>query len=142
MDETLEGKIAAGMRVALGALFLYAGAVKSIDPHGFAGQVENYRILAHAPSVALALYLPWLEILCGGCLIFKALDRGALLVTGTLMIIFTGALASAWARGLRISCGCFGSMQGVGDYGFDLFRDIGILACIVFLWRKSPRRAG
>ena len=141
MGETLTEKITPLLRLATGALFAYAGGMKALDPHGFALQVENYRILPHAPSVALALYLPCLEILCGCCLIFKILHRGALIITGSLMLIFIAALASAWARGLRISCGCVGSNQGIANYGLDLLRDIAILACLVFLWRKSREKS-
>jgi uncharacterized membrane protein YphA (DoxX/SURF4 family) len=142
MDETLARKIAVVMRVATGALFVYAGGIKTLDLHEFAIQVANYRILPHALSVAVALYLPWLELLCGGCLLFKVLHRGTLIVIGMMMLVFTAALGSAWARGLRISCGCFGSNQGIGDYGIDLLRDIAILACIAFLWRRSRAEAG
>ena len=137
MDETLAARIAIALRLAIGALLVYAGCMKALDPHGFAIQIANYRILSHTPSVALALYLPYLELLCGGCLIFTVLYRGALIITGSLMLIFVAALASAWARGLRISCGCVGSNQGIANYGIDLLRDIAILACLAFLWRMS-----
>ena len=137
MGETLGSRIPLALRVAMGAMFVIAGAMKAFDPHAFAIQVANYRILPHAPSVAVALYLPWLELLCGGCIVFKRLYRGSLIVTGTLMLTFIAALTSAWARGLRISCGCFGSTQGMADYGIDLLRDFAILACLIFLWRKS-----
>lgn len=142
MGEALAEKIAPALRLAIGSLFVYAGGMKALDPHDFAVQVANYRILPHALSVALALYLPYLELLCGGCLIFKVLHRGALLATGALMLIFIAALASAWARGLRISCGCFGSTVGMADYGLDLLRDTAILAGLAFLWRKSRRECG
>lgn len=137
MAQTLATKIHSALRGATGALFVIAGGMKALDPHGFAIQVANYRILPHALSVAVALYLPWLELLCGGCIIFKTLYRGSLLVTGTLILIFIAALASAWNRGLRISCGCFGLTHGMANYGIDLLRDFAILACLVFLWRKS-----
>ena len=139
MAETLVKRIESTLHVAIGALFVIAGGMKVLDPHGFAIQVANYRILPHALSVAVALYLPWLELLCGGCMIFRKLYRGSLLVTGMLMLIFIAAIASAWARGLRVSCGCFGSSQGIADYGIDLLRDFAILASLVFLWRKAKR---
>ena len=139
MAQTLAARIQSVLRVAIGALFVIAGGMKVLDPHGFAIQVANYRILPHALSVAVALYLPWLELLCGGCMIFRTLYRGSLLVTGMLMLSFIAALASAGARGLRISCGCFGSTQGIANYGIDLLRDFAIVACLVFLWRKAAK---
>ncbi|MDN5750752.1 MAG: DoxX family protein, partial [Pseudonocardia sp.] len=46
---------------------------------------------------------------------------------------FVVGIASAWARGLRIDCGCFGTggELGAGEdpaYGWDLLRDAGLLA--------------
>ena len=137
MGQTIATRIHSALRIAMGVLFVVAGGMKVLDPHAFAIQVANYRIVPHAASVALALYLPWLEILCGGCIVFQKLYRGSLLVTGSLMLVFIAALISAWKRGLRISCGCFGSTQGMPDYGIDLLRDFAILACVVFLWRKA-----
>src|SRR5438876_2033 len=53
------------------------------NPVGFARDIDNYKILPWPAAVALALYLPWLEILCGLALIVRRLYRGAiLLLTG------------------------------------------------------------
>ena len=48
--------------IIIGALFVYAGAMKIFDPIGFAGDIDNYKILPWAIGVRLAFYLPWLEI--------------------------------------------------------------------------------
>ena len=47
------------------AVFIYAGVIKVLDPVQFAHDVDNYKILPWTLGVALAFYLPWLEILCG-----------------------------------------------------------------------------
>lgn len=137
MGETLGSRILMAIRWVVGALLIVAGAMKAIDPNAFAIQVANYRILPHFLSMAVALYLPWLEVLCGVCIVSKTLYRGALAIAGTLMLVFIAALASAWARGLRISCGCFGSTQGLANYGTDLLLDFAILAALAFLWKRS-----
>ena len=61
-------------------LFIYAGAIKAFDPVQFANDIDNYKILPWPVSVALAFYLPWLEIFCALGLVFRFLYRGALLV--------------------------------------------------------------
>ena len=96
------------LAIAIGALFIYAGILKALDPARFAADIDNFRLLPHAAGVVLALYLPWLEILCGAALVVKKTYRGALFILATLSLIFLAALASAKARGLNISCGCFG----------------------------------
>jgi hypothetical protein len=51
--------------VIIGGIFIYAGAIKVLDPVQFATDIDNYKILPWMISVGLAFYLPWLEILCG-----------------------------------------------------------------------------
>src|SRR5205807_7878482 len=60
-------------------IFLYAGAIKALDPVQFASDIDNYKILPWPISVALAFDLPWLEVLCGIALGVRVLFRGALL---------------------------------------------------------------
>src|SRR5438105_3484252 len=98
----------------VGALFVFAGLTKIValqpfrflDPMEFARDIDNYKILPWAVSVWLALYLPWLEILCGLALIFRRLYSGALALVLTLMVVFIGASIAAKARGIDITCGC------------------------------------
>ena len=89
----------------LAAVFIYAGAVKALDPVQFASDIDNYKILPWPVSVALAFYLPWLEILCALGLVFRFLYRGALSVWSASIVIFTLATK---VRALDITCGCFG----------------------------------
>jgi hypothetical protein len=39
--------------------------------------------------------------------------RPAAVAGGAIMLVFTAALASVWARGLLIDCGCFGGGGGI-----------------------------
>src|SRR5688500_5040392 len=94
--------------LAIGGVFCYAGVVKAIDPARFAQDIDVYQILPYRGAVALALYLPYLEILCGVGVITGWLRRGATAMLATLVALFIAAAASAWARGLDVSCGCFG----------------------------------
>ena len=56
----------------LAGIFIYAGALKAFDPVQFASDIDNYKILPWPVSVALAFYLPWLEIFCGLGLYFDS----------------------------------------------------------------------
>src|SRR3989442_13732092 len=96
------------MAIIVGGIFIYAGALKALDPVGFANGIDNYKILPWAISVRFAFYLPWLEILAGLALVFRFLYRGGLLILSALLLIFLGATVAAKVRGLDITCGCFG----------------------------------
>src|SRR4029453_19007087 len=95
----------------VGGIFIYAGVVKVLSPVGFASDIDNYKMLPWAIAVRLAFYLPWLEILCGLGLIFRFLYRGGLVILTGLTFIFIGASVIAKARGLDITCGCFGHVS-------------------------------
>jgi len=124
------------LRLAVGSLFLYAGAIKAWNPAAFSTDVQHYRMLPHAAAAALALYLPWVEIAAGSCVLFKRLDAAALAILFGLTVVFIIALACAWARGLDIACGCFGTANATAGYPLLLLRDLAILAAIAVLARR------
>jgi len=127
------------LRIALGALFIFAGTLKALDPTAFLKSIENYQLLPHAAAVAAAYYLPYLEIFCGTSLILRRLHAGALALLGGLLLIFIAALLGAWVRGLDIDCGCFGAGDGKAHYGLALTRDLALLAALgLVAWRSGP----
>lgn len=122
--------------ILLGGLFIYAGGLKWLDPAQFAVDVQNYRLLPWWASVLVALYLPWLEIVCGLALCFKQFYRGALLLMTGMAVVFAAALGSAWIRGLDLECGCFGT--GSSSVPVALARVCGILVVLgLLLWAES-----
>jgi len=129
--------------IAVGAVFLWAGAVKAWDPAAFLVIVQGYRLLPYQLEVATALYLPWLEIVCGVALVVGRLGRsGALAICSVLTIVFMVALIAGWERGLDITCGCFGANGGKARYGIWLARDLGLLAIIALVWFLDRRLRG
>src|ERR1700693_5399224 len=93
--------------LSVGGIFVYAGAVKVLDPAQFGLDIDNYKILPWFVSVRREFYLPWLEILCGLAVILGFLYRGGLSILTVLVLVFIGATIAAKARGLDITCGCF-----------------------------------
>ena len=118
----------------LAAIFIYAGTLKAIDPVQFASDIDNYKILPWPVSVALAFYLPWLEILCALGLVFRFLYRGALSILSVSIVVFTLAIAAAKVRGLDITCGCFGHASQHWSLPAHLATNLGILAALLALW--------
>jgi putative oxidoreductase len=85
--------------------------------------------------VPLAFYLPWLEIIGGLALIFRRLYSGALTLILALMLVFIGGSIAAKARGIDITCGCFGHVSDKLSFSWHMALDFAILAALIALWR-------
>ncbi|MEZ5303812.1 MAG: hypothetical protein R3F11_24685 [Verrucomicrobiales bacterium] len=157
------------IRLAIGGVFLYAGAVKAWDPILFHEQVRAYQLLDDPYSAFVAIGLPWLEIFCGlsllaaaiygivarganpppaavrALLVSRHLHLGATLLIAGQLIAFIGGILSARARNLDIACGCFGSQSSsVNDWTTLAFDAVLLLGCGFLLWRgwrRSPARS-
>ena len=131
------------LRLGLGGIFIYAGALKIVEAQQFALAVHHFRLTPWAASVLIAVYLPWLEVLSGLALTLRRLPLGAALALTTMTAVFLIALTSAWARGLDISCGCFGKDEHKIQTHFpQLFlRDAALLAASVALLVSEIRRS-
>ena len=121
----------------LAGIFIYAGALKAIDPVQFASDIDNYKLLPWPLSVAIAFYLPRLEIFCALGLVFRSLYRGALSILAASIVVFTLATIAAKARGLDITCGCFGHASQHWSFPSHLATNLGILAGLLALLFKA-----
>src|SRR6266516_6300976 len=119
--------------LVIAVIFIYAGAVKVLDPVQFANDIDNYKILPWPISVALAFYFPWLEIFCGLALVVRFLYRGALSILTALILTFTLATVAAKVRGLDITCGCFGHASQNWSFPAHLATNLILLAVVIFL---------
>jgi uncharacterized membrane protein YphA (DoxX/SURF4 family) len=95
------------LRVALGAVFIVASIDKLRDPAAFATNIANYRILPYTVINAIAIVLPWLEVITGTVLVLGVWLRAGTVVVWSLLFAFSVAIGQALFRGLDISCGCF-----------------------------------
>ena len=136
--------ILALLRIGLGAIFVYAGALKIWNPGQFAIDVSHFQLTPWTVSVLVAVYLPWLEVLAGLALILRRLPLGALLAIIGMTLVFMAALTSAWTRGLDISCGCFGKEEAKIATNFPqlMLRDAALLAAAAVLLVAELRRKG
>lgn len=130
-----------GLDLIVGAIFIYAGVLKAMEPLRLANDIENYHIIPWPLGVRLAFYLPWLEILCGLALIVRRFYSGALVILLALTFVFIGANIAAKARGIDITCGCFGAASNYLSFGWHLALDLAILAGLVLLWRKMEMKS-
>jgi putative oxidoreductase len=114
-------------------IFIYAGALKVLDPVQFAIDIDNYKILPWTISVGLAFYLPWLEIFSGLALILRRLYLGGLSILTGLVAVFLVATIAAKVRGLDITCGCFGHASQNWSFPTHLALDLALLGVLLVL---------
>ena len=107
---------------------------RQLDPVQFASDIDNYKILPWPVSVALAFYLPWLEIFCAFGLVFRFLYRGALSILSASIVVFTLATIAAKVRGLDITCGCFGHASQHWSFPAHLATNLAILVALLALF--------
>ena len=131
-------------RILLGAVFVYASWGKILDPAAFAGIIANYQIVSPGAGHLTALFLPYLELVCGVCLIINRWPRGSALIVAGLMFVFMAALGYNMYRGIDVNCGCFTLTEGAtGSMWLYLIRDILFLAMAIgiMLYRRPGQRS-
>ena len=101
--------IAMILRIALGAIFVYAAWVKIKLPWQlFAMSIDSYQLLPPWAVEFLARTLPWFELALGVALILGLWLRISAGITSALLAVFFTLIVRAAIKGQEISCGCFG----------------------------------
>jgi putative oxidoreductase len=107
-DDPRRDYFALAASLAIGVLFIYAGADKLRDPLQFADSIAAFAILPAVSINLLAMGLPPFEIACGLLMLARPTRRVGALALMLTSVVFFSALVSALARGLTLDCGCFG----------------------------------
>ena len=94
--------------------------------------MRAYRILPEALVKPFAWGLPMVEVALGALLVVGLGSRIAAGISGVVLLMFIAGIASVWARGLQIDCGCFGG-GGFSAHvtGWQYFSEIGRDALLV-----------
>jgi Protein-disulfide isomerase len=130
------------VRLALGAIWIWAAVSKLGSPRTFVQTVRAYDATPEWLSEAIGYGLPVLEVCLGIVLVLGITVRLAAILSGLLFLVFLVGLAQAAARGIQLECGCFGgggATTGGTQYTLDILRDIGllILATYLVLWWQT-----
>jgi len=130
-------------RLVLGGVLLVAGGLKVLKPTESANAVAAYKILPTNVAHLTGYALPWLEVALALLLIFGFMVRPAAVLSGLIMVVFIGAIASVWARGMLIDCGCFGGGGEIDPslaaevrrtYFIEIMRDLGLALSALYLY--------
>lgn len=115
-------------QLLVGALFAWAALAKLGDIPALAREIHNFRLLPLAGENLLAMVLPWIELTAALSLLLGVRPRAGALVAAAFMVVFTGAVALALARGLNFECGCFGTASARQLGAAKLLENVGLLA--------------
>lgn len=115
-----------------------AGLFKLADPESFALAISNYSMLPRQLLQPLAYVLPMLEIVAALALLVPSYRRAGWVLASLLFAVFAGAVGTAVARGLDVSCGCFGSAMTVSWY--HLAGNLLLLSLCLWAFRREPQQ--
>jgi uncharacterized membrane protein YphA (DoxX/SURF4 family) len=130
-------------RLILGGVLLAAGGLKVFKPTDSANAVAAYKLMPTELAHLIGYALPWLEVAIGLLLIVGFMVRPSAVLSGLIMIVFIGAIASVWARGMLIDCGCFGGGGEIDpslasevrmNYFIEIMRDLGLALAALYLY--------
>ncbi len=131
-------------RLVTGGVWLVAGAIKLPHPYESVRAVRAYDLLPEAIVPTVGHLLPLVEVVVGACLILGLLTRPMAALSGLLFVAFIIGIASAWARGLEIDCGCFGGggqLEGASaQYPWEIARDVALLLLSAWLVVRPTSR--
>jgi uncharacterized membrane protein YphA (DoxX/SURF4 family) len=133
-------------RLVTGGVWIWAALLKLPNPDESVLAVRAYQLLPGDSATTVGHLLPVLELVVGTCLVLGLLTRGAAFVSTLLFGAFIIGIASVWARGITIDCGCFGGggydADAASKYPWEIARDVGLLALSAYLvWQGRTRLA-
>jgi uncharacterized membrane protein YphA (DoxX/SURF4 family) len=135
---TVRPWLGTAVRLGLAAVWLFAGAAKVGDLAASGRSVNAYDVMPFEAAKVVGAALPFVELALGVLLLVGLATRVVAGISAALLLVFIAGITSAWARGLSIDCGCFGSggELAVGQtptYGTEILRDVGFLVLAAFL---------
>lgn len=137
--------LGSALRLILAVTMGWAGIAKVMDLRSSGTAVAAYGLVPSDVARLIGGALPLAELAIGLLLLAGLATRMSASLTAALMALYIGAIASAWSRGLSISCGCFGG-GGAVDHGavrgyvLDIARDAVLLGvAAVLAWRPVTR---
>ncbi|MCP3944775.1 MAG: DoxX family membrane protein [Desulfobacteraceae bacterium] len=126
------------IRLVLGMTFIFASWHKIVNPGEFAKILYGYGVFPGISINFIAIFLPYIELFAGICLVSGILPRPSLLVINGLLTGFIILITFNLLRGHTFDCGCFSISKNPGNSSvwMLLIRDCLMLWAGVYLWKR------
>lgn len=126
------------VRVLVGALFIFSGLVKAIDPNGLSYKMQEFFDLwgmsaFNGTTLWLSVLMNAFEIFAGVALLLGWKPKLINWLLLLLIVFFTFLTGYAYISGKFKSCGCFGDCIPITS-GVSFAKDIVLLVLILFLF--------
>jgi uncharacterized membrane protein YphA (DoxX/SURF4 family) len=125
------------LRISIGGIFIYSGAIKLLDVKGFARMISLYDLVPEQLLAPVAIGLPVLELVAGIGLLFEI--PGTLSAIFGMLLMFCSILWYGILQDLDIDCGCFSTaeLKGQNSLRQALYRDFVMISvcCYLYLYR-------
>ena len=124
-------------RLLVGIIWIVAGALKLENTDASVRAVRAYQILPESIVPLVGRGLPAFEVVIGALMILGLGLRIVAILSALLQLAFIIGITAAWARNIRIDCGCFGGggfdANATSKYPWEIARDCGLLLLSVVL---------
>lgn len=130
------------IRLLLGALFIYSGFVKGVDPLGTQYRIEDYFYAYNMPwavqfAIVLSVILNAAEFVLGALLILNINIRITSIFVGLMMLFFTATTIYDALYSPVPDCGCFGDALKITNWQ-TFYKNLAINAFVlVVLMRRN-----
>lgn len=135
------------LRVAVGAVFVFSGFAKAVDPWGFIYKVGEYLTawgVAWLPEGIVligSILLSMFEFVSGLMLLLGCLRHVAALSLAGLMLFMMPLSAYIWIWEPVADCGCFGDALVISN-GATFAKNVVLMAALLFLCRYNMKVSG
>ncbi len=125
-------------RTLVGALFIFSGFVKCVDPRGFDYKIidylEAYNIMWLEPlSMALAMAAIAAEFIIGCMMFFDVKHKIAVPIATLMMIGFTILTFIDATKNMVPDCGCFGEAVKMSNWQ-TFYKNLTLDLCLLIVW--------
>ncbi len=127
------------LRILIGMVLLVSGVEKTISPYqNFLYIIQAYQMLPSPLENAVAMILPWVELIVGLLLVLGLWIPISLSAALMMFAMFIVVVGQALLRGLPLDqCGCFGQLVHIAPSVIVVIDSVTILIIYVLMRNLS-----